>query len=105
MKMCKALSGMHTIIRRNAYHQALFFFVDGMLSAQPNMSPRDAILVFRDRYGLENDMNSDVTMFNRMKTEYLRENQIFKDGQDNCIASGNGCTGVHRAHMGTARQK
>lgn len=84
-----ALLNMHSIIRRNAYAQAMFFFVDGIIEAKPSMSPREAILMFRDRYEVEGmDVASAVTTYNRMRGEYLTDNKIFD--YDKCASPGTG---------------
>lgn len=84
-----ALLSMHSIIRRNAYAQAMFFFVDGCLSSSPAMSPREAILIFRDRFKIDDmDVASAVTTYNRMRGEYLTDNKIFD--YDKCVSPGTG---------------
>ena len=86
---------MHSIIRRNAYAQAMFFFVDGILSTNPTISPREAILIFRDRYRVEGmDIASAVTTYNRMRGEYLTDNKLFD--YDKCLSPGTGLvSGFH----------
>lgn len=90
-----ALLDMHSIIRRTAYAQAMFFFVDGCIASDPAMSPREAILIFRDRYKIHGmDVVSSVTTYNRMRCEYLADNQIFE--YDKSISPGAGnLSGIH----------
>ena len=101
----RALASIHRIIQRNAYAQALFFFVDGAISRDSHVSPREAILMFQQRYDIAGlDVECEVTAYNRMRSEYLNENKIFENGkQGDCIRpcnrkdTANACKG-----MGTA---
>lgn len=100
-----ALCGLHTIVTRNAYAQAMFFFVDGYLLSNPGASPREGILVFRDRYRIDSmEVDSAVTMYNRLRGEYLVNNQIFNN-DDTRKTPDPGPGGILRQGMGTARQQ
>lgn len=80
----QATNSIHAIIRRNAYYNALFFFVDGYMSADNRLTPREAVLIFRSRYCTDGDPDADVRMYNRMRSEYLSQNNVFTDDKNNC---------------------
>ena len=102
----QALQTMHTIVRRNAYYQALFFFVDGVMSADVRMSPREAILIFRERFEIDDlDVSVAVTTFNRMRAEYIRNNNLFDEKQDKSTQPDDGTNHRHACHgMGESRR-
>lgn len=72
------LAPLHKIIQKNAYTMSLFFFVDGVMQVDETMTPRKAIQLYVQRYNIQElDIKSAVTQFNRLRTLYLRNNNIF----------------------------
>lgn len=73
------LAPIHKILTKNAYAQALFFWVDGAMCLESTLTPRKAIEKFARQFGLESnlDIRSAVTQFNRMKSLYLKQNKLF----------------------------
>lgn len=101
----QAIASIHRIIQRNAYTQALFFFVDGAISQDNRISPREAIFRFQERYDIPGlDIECEVTAYNRMRSEYLTENKVFQNGQNNGNAPDKGHSDFLRKSMGVVGQ-
>lgn len=72
------MAPLHKIIQKNAYAQSLFFWVDGAMGVDTSLTPRRAIQKYKARFSITDlDVRSAVTQFNRMKSLYLKQNNIF----------------------------
>ncbi len=73
------LCGLHSIIKKNAYSQALFMWVDSAIENNPTLTPRAAIMRFSRRFELDAlDVNSAVTQYNRLRNDFIRNNKLFE---------------------------
>ena len=73
------LGGLHKIIQKTTYTQALFFWVDGAMNTNPKLTPRKAIVEFAKKFEITDlDVRSAVTQFNRMKSLYIKNNKVFQ---------------------------
>lgn len=70
--------GMHRIMCRNTLDQGLFFFVQGAIRANENVSVSTAVVDFCETYALPTDYAVMRTKYYRMLSEYRKEANTFK---------------------------
>lgn len=71
--------GLHRIMCRNILDQGLFFYVQGAVRANPNVSIATAVMDFCETYQVPTDYAVLRTKYYRMLNEYRQDSTAFKD--------------------------
>lgn len=77
---------MHKIMCRNTLDQALFFFVQGAVRANPNVNVTTAVMDFCETYALPADYDHMRRKYYRLLDEYRTDNTDFRDNLKYTVA-------------------